>query len=395
MPPDDQAAIDSVARTPALPNLHGIMTWMAREHAPRLSFLDARWTAIEAWKSAARPILRQRLSYDPKPVPLAADLIRREDRDGFTLEVVNLSATPAYDLPARVLIPKPGRGPFPAIVALHCHSCCFTWGHEKILSSPDDPPVLTEFRRGTYGRPWAEALVRRGYLLIVIDAFYFGARRLRVEDLDSASVFPEVRDAFDQTRAQPAGSPAWLDAANRVCAYYEHLTAKTITATGATWPGLNAWDDMRTVDYLASRPDVDPARIGCAGLSGGGLRSALLAAVDPRIKAASVTGWMTEFAHQLRNHVHHTWAVFVPGLYPDLDLPDVAALHAPGALLVQQCRQDNLYPLAGMEAAVEKLNRIYAKAGQPERFRGTFYDAPHCYQPVMQDETFDWFDRWL
>jgi hypothetical protein len=130
-------------------------------------------------------------------------------------------------------------------------------------------------------------------------------------------------------------------------------------------------------------------------LSGGGLRSALLAAMDPRIKAASVTGWMTEFAHQLRNHIHHTWAVYVPGLYPDLDLPDVAALHAPGALLVQQCRQDALYPLAGMEAAVDKLTHIYAKAGLPDRFRGTFYDAPHCYQPEMQDETFAWFDRWL
>jgi hypothetical protein len=118
-------------------------------------------------------------------------------------------------------------------------------------------------------------------------------------------------------------------------------------------------------------------------------------AADPRIKAACVAGWMTEFAHQLRNHVRHTWMVFVPGLYTSLDLPDAAALHAPGALLVQQCRRDSLYPLAGMQGAVDRLTRIYAKAGIPERFRGTFYDDTHSFRPAMQDEAFDWLDRWL
>ena len=87
--------------------------------------------------------------------------------------------------------------------------------------------------------------------------------------------------------------------------------------------------------------------------------------------------------------------IFVPGLYGALDFQDVAAMHAPGALLVQQCRQDLLYPLEAMQGAVEKLAKIYTKAGLPERFRGTFYDTPHVYRPHMQDETFEWFDRWL
>ena len=372
-----------------------MMEWIARENPPRLSFLDPRWSSLDEWKQAARPVLRQRLSYDPKPLPLASELVRREEREGFTLEVVNLSATSAYSIPARVLIPAKRTGRLPAVVALHCHSGRYTWGHEKILSSPGESQTLTDFRNGTYGRPWAEALVRRGYLVIVIDAFYFGARRLRVEELAPASVFSEVREHFATTRAQPAGSPEWIVAMNRVCGFYEHLTAKTITAAGATWPGLHVWDDMRTVDYLASRPDVDAARIGCVGLSGGGFRTAMLIAADPRIKAASVTGWMTEFAHQLRNHLRHTWMVFVPGLYPSLDLPDAAALHAPGALLVQQCRRDTLYPAAGMQGAVDKLTRLYAKAGIPGRFRGTFYDDTHSFRPAMQEETFAWLDRWL
>ncbi|MGH7943689.1 MAG: dienelactone hydrolase family protein [Opitutaceae bacterium] len=397
-------AAPAVPARPHLPNFHGMMEWIARENGPRLSFLDPSWRSLETWKQAARPVFRQHLSYDPTPLQLAADVMRREERDGFMLEVVNIHATPAYSIPARVLVPSKRQGKLPAVVALHCHSGRYTWGHEKIVSSPADSEYLLEFRSVAYGRPWAEALVRRGYVVIVADAFYFGERRLRVEDLDDIDSIPVAggaREAVAAARSQPPGSREWIGATNRVCGLYEHLTAKTIFAAGATWPGLHVWDDMRTVDYLATRAEVDPARIGCAGLSIGGLRAAHLIAADPRIKAASVTGWMTEFAHLLRNHASpHTWMAYIPGLYRSLDLPDAAALHAPGALLVQQCRRDPLYTASGMQAAVDKLTRIYAKAGIPERFRGTFYDEPpgfkpHNFRPHLQEETFAWLDKWL
>lgn len=381
---------------PDLANFHPLMAWIAQENAPRLSFLDARWNALEEWKRAARPAFRGLLNYEPKVEPVTAELVRREDRDRFTIEVLNLSATPAYPIPVRVLVPKGRTGRRPAVVGMHCHSGRYTWGHEKIISHPDDPAPLLELRQNNYGgRAWAEALARRGYIVLVSDAFYFGARRLRVEDLAPSRVFPEVRDAFGAARAAAPGSAEWITATNRVCSFYEHHTAKTITATGATWTGLHVWDDMRTVDYLLSRADVDPQRIGAAGLSGGGLRTAHLVAADPRVKAAVVAGWMTVFAQQLRTHIRHTWMAWTPGLYRQLDLPDAAALHAPGALLVQQCKRDTLYPLAAMEAAVEKLQRIYAKAGLAERFRGTFYDEPHSFKVPAQEEAFDWFDRWL
>ncbi|MBI5766825.1 MAG: hypothetical protein HZA93_03470 [Verrucomicrobia bacterium] len=379
---------------PDLANHHDLMAWIARDQPPRLTFLDPQWSSLDAWKAAARPVLRRHHSYHPTPAPLSAEILRREERDGFSIEVVKIRATAAYDIPARVLIPAKRRGRLPAVVAMHCHSGRYTWGHEKILSAPGEPAVLTEFRSRD-GRPWAEALVRRGYIVIVADAFYFGERRLRAEALDPSRVFPEVKDQHRAALAAAPGSPGWIAAINRVCGFYEHLTAKTLSAAGASWPGLLAWDDMRTVDYLASRPDVDPARIGAAGLSGGGLRTAHLIAADPRIKAASITGWMTAFAHQLHHHIRHTWMAFTPGLYSSLDLPDAAALHAPGALLVQQCLRDQLYPLEGMQAAVEKLTKIYAKAGLPEKFRGSFHDIVHSFPPALQDETFAWFDRWL
>lgn len=391
------ANASAVALPPDLVNLHPLMQWIADEQRPlQLSFLDAQWRELDAWKKVARPFFRELLRYDPKPLPLRGDSVRREERDGFTLETIAIAATPAYHIPARVLVPTGRRGRLPAVVAIHDHGGRYVWGHEKLISHPGDSAELLTKRNDAYGRPWAEHLARRGYIVIVIDGFYFGERRLRVEDMAADRVITEARDAVKAAKSARPETTEWHRGINRACNLYEHLTAKNLIAAGATWPGLHTWDDMRTVDYLISRPDVDPERMGCAGLSIGGLRVAHLIGADPRIKAASITGWMTQFAPQHRNHLrNHTWMIFVPGLYGAMDFPDVAALHAPGALLVQQCRRDQLYPLEAMQGAVDRLMKIYGKAGMSERFRGSFYDTPHVYLPPMQEETFDWFDRWL
>ncbi len=394
--PEQPAHPSPPAGSPDLGNLYPVIAAIAERQPPALSFLSSRWRSLEAWKQAARPVFQRHLSYDPPALPLAAERVDREERDGLIVESVRIRATSAYDIPARVLLPAQRRKALPGVVALHCHSGKYQWGHEKLVSRRDDPPALTAFRDQTYGRPFAEVLARRGYLVVVIDAFYFGARRLKVEVLDPAGAPSEARDLLTELAALKPGTSDRFTAIDRLCGRYEHLTAKTLYAAGATWPGLLAWDDRRGLDYLASRPEVDPERLGCVGLSIGGLRTAHLIGLDPRIKAAVVVGWMTEFALQLRNHLRsHTWMAYIPGLYHALDLPDVAALTMPGALLVQQCSRDTLYPLTAMKAAVTRLEKIYARAGLGDRFRGTFHDQPHSFRPEMQDQAFAWLDRWL
>jgi dienelactone hydrolase len=385
----------AAAAVPDLANLHGLMTWLGTGHAPRLSFLDTRWRDVEDWKREARPVYASHLLYEPEARPLGADLLGREERDGFTVETVRIHATDAYDIPARVLVPAGRKGRGPALVALHCHSGRYVWGHEKVVSSPGDGEPLRTFRDGAYGRPYAELLARRGFVVVVIDAFYFGARRLRPEDLAPATA-PVERELVQKLATLESGTAEWHAAVNRLCGRYEELTAKTLFTTGVTWPGLLVWDDKRSVDYLCGRPDVDPGRIGCLGLSIGGLRAARLAGADARIKASCVVGWMIEFAQLVPNHLrHHTWMAYVPGLQTFLDLPDVAALTMPGALLVQQCAKDALYPLSAMKDAAAKLERIYAKAGLAERYRATFYDEPHSFRPAMQDEAIAWLEKWV
>jgi dienelactone hydrolase len=183
---------------------------------------------------------------------------------------------------------------------------------------------------------------------------------------------------------------------NQVCRGKESTVVKGLTLAGATWPGIVFWDDIRTVDYLVSRPEVDPNRIGCVGISMGGYRSAYLAALDERIVAGCVVGFMSSVRPMIKSHLDtHSFVHFLPGLHAHLDLPDVAGLTAPRALMVQQCKQDRLFPPAGMEESVAKIAAAFKAADAEKQFAGRFHDEPHRFTKAMQDEAFDWFDEKL
>jgi dienelactone hydrolase len=289
-------------------------------------------------------------------------------------------------VPAYVLVPKQGKRPLPAVVALHDHGGFYFWGKEKLVETADEHPVLTDFKRRYYaGNSIATALARRGYVVIVTDMFYWGERRLLLDD-----------DPEDW-RTRPRGiTPERIAAFNRRAGESEQLVGRTIFAAGFTWPGVMFWDDVRTVDYLVSRPEVDPRRLGCVGLSVGGLRSCHLAALDDRIKAAVVVGWMASFPAQLRRHVKHTigHTKLVPGLYQYLDYPDVASLAMPSALLVINGSKDRLFDLDGVRACFDKLRACYRKAGVGEKFRARLYDTPHEFNAAMQAEAWAWLQKW-
>src|SRR5262249_59103759 len=103
-------------------------------------------------------------------------------------------------------------------------------------------------------------------------------------------------------------------------------------------------DDQRTVDYLLTRPEVDPKRVGCVGISMGEYRAAYLTALHDGVAAGCVVGFMSSVRPMVQAHLDtHSFVHFLPRLHKYLDLPDVAALAAPRALLVQQCARDRLF----------------------------------------------------
>ncbi len=142
---------------------------------------------------------------------------------------------------------------------------------------------------------------------------------------------------------------------------------------------------------------MDKRRLGCVGLSVGGWRSFLLAALDERIKAAVAVGWMTSLGAQFKQHIINTigFSFYINGLYRYFDLPDLAALIAPRAVLVINGSQDRLFALDGVKAAFDKIARCYAKPGAAERQRCSLYDAPHEFNLEMQAEAWEWLKRWI
>jgi len=346
------------------------------------SFLSGRFKNVAEFRREGRKAMLDGLAYRPASVAARPEVVDRQDLGEFIREKVIFSTTPHFRVPAYVHIPKNRKGPLPAIVDLHSHGGMFIYGKEKVIDFGQNHPSLTQYHKENYeGRPTATQLVKRGYVVITIDAFPFGERRVMMDD--------DLKYGWDRSKY----SVEDLRYLNGKCRTRESTIVKSLTYAGVTWPGLVAWDDMRTVDYLVTRPEVDPKRIGCVGVSLGGYRSLLLAGLDDRIAAGCVVGFMSTVRPMIRKHMDtHSFVHFIPGVHSRLDLPDAVSLRVPKPLLVLQCKRDGLFPLTGMEESVQKLSAIYAKAGAPTAFRSKFFDEKHIFNIAMQEEAFAWLD---
>ena len=354
-----------------------------------LSYLSRDWPDREQWRIRARAKMHELLTYDPPAGPKNATVLETVQKEGYKRLLVRYSVTANRTTDAFLLLPDDLTKPAPAILAIHDHGGFYYFGKEKIAQSDKPPRVLTEFVQRVYGgRSYADQLARRGFVVLVPDGFYFGSQRL-----DPAKLSQRFIEAL---RDLEPGSEEHIEQFNRIAGAHETLTARTIFTSGATWPGIMFQGDRASLDYLLTRKEVDPERIGCIGLSIGGFRSAHLAGLDPRIKAAVVAGWMTTYDSLLRQHLrNHTWMIYVPGQLRYLDLPDVASLNAPRPLMVINCLQDRLFTLEGMQAAERKLAAVYKKMNAPDRFECRYYDVPHSLNVAMQDDAIKWLEHWL
>lgn len=366
-------------------SLYPRLAEMLQANESRLFGPSWNGTFDDAFRGQARQRVADVLQYTPPPVDLRPEVVDRVDCGDFVREKVIYSTAPWFRVPAYVLIPKGRTNPGPAIVDLHSHGGMFLFGKEKVIDLGDNHPTMVDYHAKNYdGRPTATELARRGYVVLSADTFMFGERRLIMDD--------DLPRGWDRANY----SPEVVAQLNAKCRAKESTLAKSLVFAGTTWPGIVSWDDMRAVDYLASRPEVDANRIGCVGISMGGYRSLYLGARDPRIAATCIVGFMSTTAPMLQAHIDtHSWVHFLPGLHRWLDWPELAALSAPRALLVQQCSQDRLFPLTGMQESIRRIGDLYASAGVPDRFSGRFYDEPHRWTRAMQDEAFDWLDRQL
>ncbi len=366
-----------------------MMHQVLAQQGATLAYLARDWPEPDQWRALARGKLLELLAFTPRPAPLQARADRQLSHDGLRIEEVSWEVGYGPRCQAWVLKPEGATGRLPAVLALHDHGGFKYYGKEKIAATDHAFPLTPEHRASAYGGvPWANALAKAGFLVLVHDAFAFGSRAVPVESLSE-----RYQRRFVGLKPH---TPEYIRAYNAFAAEHETILAKSLFTAGTTWPGVFAYEDRRAVDYLLTRPDADPARIGCGGLSGGGLRTVLLAGTDDRIRAACAVGFMSTWEDFLHDRVFtHTWMLYIPHCARYLDFPDILALHGPKPTLVQYDEDDPLYSLQGQRDADRRLSATFAKLGAPERYRGTFYPGPHKFDQPMQKEAFEFFKQSL
>jgi len=316
---------------------------------------------------------------------------RTWERDGVAGEELSWDVGYGPRTVAWLLKPAGARGPLPAALALHDHGAFKYYGKEKVADGPTPPaPVIQGWWEKAYGgRPWANALAREGFAVLVHDTFLWGSRKFPLADIQqTVNAGPAVRGADSDAMN---GMPPEVLEYNNLAISHEHVVAKYCNLLGTTFSGVVAHEDRIAFNYLRSRPDVLPDHVSCAGLSGGGNRSCMLRATAEELKAAVVVGLMCTYPGLLDQHVAtHTWMFFPFNWSRYGDWPDLVACQAPAPLLVQYDIDDDLFSLEGMRDADARLKKLYKLAGNEAAYTGQFYPGPHKFDLAMQTAAFNW-----
>jgi len=365
-------------------------TSLNENRLPSFSYRRDEWKNIEEWRKAAKQRLTERLAIPAIGSTPRVSVNKQYSFDGLHIE--ELSWQLPFGRPTEAILLKPlnAKGKLPAILAFHDHGGNKYFGCRKITrTSNTQHPLMKEHQQEYYSDlAWANEIARLGYVVLVPDVFTFASRRVLFGDV------PEyMRNGRNDEDPE---NPANIKAYNEWAAEHEHIMAKSLFCAGTTWPGVFFAEDRKALDVLCERADVDASRIGCGGLSGGGLRTVLMAGLDERIKCAVDVGFMSTWNDFLLNKsINHTWMLYVPLLPDELDFPEILGLRAPLPTLVLNDSDDTLYTLPEMNRAEKILSEVFKKAGAQERFKCSYYPGPHKFDVKMQEEAFSWFNRWL
>lgn len=367
--------------------------WASRSmknNLPSHSFRRKEWTAIEPWRKAAKERVLERIAMPDIGGMPKVTVHKEYSYDGLRVEEISWELP--YGRPAEAIVLKPANatGPLPGILAFHHHGADKYFGKRKITRTSDSQHPHVEGSQQQYydGFAWANEIAKRGYVVLVPDAFPFASRRVMLQDV------PEhLQKGLNDNDPEAMEN---IEAYNDWAARHEDIMAKSLFCAGTTWPGVWVAEDLKALDILCSRKDVDADKIGCGGLSGGGMRTVFIGGLDPRIKCSVCVGLMTTWEDFMLNKSYtHTWMSFVPVLPIELDFPEILGMNIPSPSLVLNAEQDGLFTLPGMKRADEILKEVYQKANAADRYKGSFYPGGHRFSKEMQAEAFEWFDKWL
>ena len=304
-------------------------------------------TAAEAraWQAEVAPRLEQQLGFQGWPaVSPEPQLIETVDKGDYWREKVLLKIGPDSLMPVYMLIPKQGPKPFPVVVAWHGHG----YGVKDIVGLWQDG-AERQTPEG-YHKDFAVALCRRGLAVAAPEISCFGERQ---------TDFSYLKTDLGQS-------------APTTCTH----TAMLAFHLGGSVAGLRVQEGKRLIDYLETRADVDPTRLGAMGISGGGMHTFFSTCIDPRIKACVISGYYSTFRDSILA-MHHCPCNFVPGLHQFGEMSDLVGLIAPRPLLVEAGDYDPIFPIEAVKSSVEKARAIYQLFAAEAAVETDYFEGRH------------------
>jgi len=275
----------------------------------------------------------ERVALNPRP------LWKREHRLG-TIEKIVLSSEEAVDFPAYVCIPGNAQPPYTWVICVQGHS---TGMHHSISVDREDETVAIA---PNGDRDFAIGCMERGLAAICVEQRSFGERR-------------------ELVRTEPSSSGC-------------HQAAWNAVMLGRTLPGERIFDVDRAIDYLETRDDFDPARLGVLGNSGGGMTALFSAALLPRIRFAIPSCYFCTFNDSILA-MNHCACNYVPGLSLVAEMGDIAGLIAPRPLIIVNGDEDTIFPIEAAREEFRHVQKIYAAAGAPENCHHVVCQGGHRF----------------
>ncbi len=310
----------------------------------------ARMADLESRRGRLRERIWSYLGERPARTPLNARIAGTLDRDGYTIEKVIFESRPHFYVTANLYLPKGGKAPYPAIL--------FPLGHERGAKAH---------------AAWQECLAglaRRGFVALAWDPIGQGER---IQFYDE-----------DWHGSKLDGSTV------------EHsILGMQSLLMGENVAQYTIWDGIRALDYLVSRPEVDPKRVGCTGNSGGGTHTAYLAALDDRIQVAAPSCYMTSWRRMLESIGPQDGEQVFPFFLRDgFDYPDYIYAFGGKPFLMLTAIRD-FFPIGGARATFAEAKEVLGRLGLASKVEMFEADDGHGYSKPRREAAYRWFTRWL
>lgn len=307
----------------------------------QLTFRASDRQQAELWQQQLRTKLTELLGGFPSTRgPLNAKTVEVKSFPGYQREQFLIESRPGVAVVGYLLTPASGSKP-------HATMLCIP-GHGRGVN---DIVGIDEQGRDRTGKPgyqhdFAIQVVERGVAAVAIEPLAFGYRR-------DPRTFAKGSTA---TACEPVAGSALL--------------------MGQTLLGWRIWDMMRTIDWIATRPELDVNRVGCMGISGGGTCTQFASALDTRIKVAFVSGYLNTFRDSIMS-MSHCIDNYVPGILNWAENYDVASLVAPRHFFSEGGDRDPIFPVHATRASFAKVKRAYEVFGVPERAQQQIFPGEH------------------